>query len=273
MTTLPSTKLIITNLQEGWLRIEFNSPHNRNALSKQLCHELRLILQQVRQDKTIRGVTLSGRNGVFCAGGDLKEFQKEFHTNLASYAEVKQNNQEIGDIFSLLNTLPQVVVILVEGAAIAGGLGLVCCGDVVVVMDDTKFSLTETKIGIPPAQITPFVVKRLGITTARRIILTGTQFTGKEAQLIGLANFCVTNTSELEQVETKIRRDVLSCSPQANAIAKEILLASSEMNTETLSEYAADKFAQAMLGEEGREGIASFVEKRKPYWTKKDKSL
>jgi len=266
MTTLPETKSILLELKDGWLTIWFNTPENRNALSSDLTDELMRVLGTVRDDRNVRGITLRGKGGIFCAGGDLKNFQAGFHGSTASIDDVKAMNIKGGEMFATINTMPQVVLVLVEGAAIAGGLGIVCCADIVAVTSDAKFSLTETQIGIAPAQIAPFVVQRLGQTTARRLMLTGARFTGENSKEIGLSDFIVNDVTGLNETQVDIQKSVMRCAPNANAITKEIVLAASKLTPEEMREFAADGFARCMLSDEGREGIASFIEKRKPRW-------
>ena len=123
MTPLPDTIAIETNLQNGWLTIWFNTPENRNALSQKLADELRAILTLVRDDRSVRGITLRGKGGIFCAGGDLKAFNSSLLDGSASHNDVAAMNATGGALFEMINTMPQVVVALIEGAAIAGGLG------------------------------------------------------------------------------------------------------------------------------------------------------
>ena len=265
MASLPTTEAIILEENEGWLTVWFNTPENRNALSDKLAGELTQTIEAIRDNRTIRGVTLRGKGGVFCAGGDLKAFHTVFQGGAEKEA-VAASNREGGALFAALNALPQVVIALVDGAAIAGGLGLVCCCDIVAVTAKTKFSLTETQLGIVPAQIAPFVVQRLGQTAARRLMLTGARFLGADAKDIGVADFVVDDDAGLDAVETTIKKQVLRCAPGANAATKEILMAAPAMAPDALSAFAADRFAECMLSEEGREGVAAFVEKRRPSW-------
>jgi isohexenylglutaconyl-CoA hydratase len=266
MTTLPKTKKIELALDQGWLTIALNTPENRNALSEELTAELVAALHAVRDDRTVRGITLRGRGRVFCAGGDLKGFKSGFHGEDSNHARVAASNRKGGEMFALMDSMPQVLLVLVHGAAIAGGLGMVCCGDVVAVTGDAKFSLTETQLGFPPAQIAPYVARRLGVSTARRLMLTGARFTGAHARDLGLADFVAEDEIGFDAIEAGIRRDVMRCAPGANAITKEILLAAPRLSADELMDIAADGFARCMLSDEGREGIASFVEKRKPSW-------
>jgi isohexenylglutaconyl-CoA hydratase len=163
--------------------------------------------------------------------------------------------------------MPQVVVILVEGAAIAGGLGLACAGDLVVVTRESRFALTETTLGIAPAQIAPFVVQRMGLSVARRLMLTAARFDGEQAQRIGLADQVVDDVDALDEAEQKIRTRVMRCAPGANAMTKELLLATTRLEPQAMLDLAAERFAEGMLSDEGREGILAFIEKRKPSWS------
>ena len=148
-------KTILLEKENAWLNIWLNRPDSRNALSAEMVSELKSILIDTRSDEVIRGITIQGKGNMFCAGGDLKGFKAVFQNPNTSRAEIENASAEIGVLLDLLNTMPQVVVTLVEGAAVAGGMGLMSCGDVVVTTKDAFFSLTETTLGIPPAQIAP----------------------------------------------------------------------------------------------------------------------
>ena len=266
MSNLPETQNLVLEQSGGWLTIWFNRPEARNALSKELMDELRAVLRAVRDDRAIRGITLRGKGGVFSAGGDLKGFKANYHAGAQSVEDVARSSRAGGEMFDLINEMPQVVVILVQGAAIAGGLGMVCTGDVVAVTKDAKFAMTETTLGIPPAQIAPFVVQRLGLRIARRLMVTAARFDGAEAGRLGLADHVVDDAAGLERIEADVKSQVLRCAPGANAVTKEIVLATRYLGRSDMLDLAAKGFATAMLSAEGREGVSSFLEKRKPVW-------
>ena len=268
MQNLSRTSKIHTELNDGWLTIWLNSPENRNAIGNEMMTDLLAVMDAVRDDRRIRGITLRGKNGIFCSGGDLKSFNA-MQAPGVTHAEVAAMNRRIGDVMLAMNEMPQVVICLVEGAAIAGGLGLMCCGDVILGTEDAKFSLTETMLGIPPAQIAPFVVARVGLSTARRIMLTGARFTGVEAKTYGLLDETAKDVAGLEDIETSIKRGVLKCGPGAIAATKHLILSSRDKSGPEMMDHAADVFAACMLSDEGKEGISSFVEKRKPNWSPK----
>ena len=267
MTEWPKTESIELEREPGWLTIWLNRPQARNALSAAMTDELMTTLEAVRADRELRGVTIRGRGGIFCAGGDLKGFKSVFQGEAATPEDVAAANRAAGDLYDRINRLPQVVLMLVEGAAIAGGLGMLCAADVVVVTRAAQFALTETTLGIPPAQIAPFVAQRIGLPAARRIMLTAARFDGVTAGELGLADEVVEDAEALAAAEQRIRDQVKQCAPGANAATKEILLAAARLDRESIKHYAAEHFAACMLSDEGCEGIAAFIEKRKPKWS------
>lgn len=269
MLTLPETQDLILHLEDGWLTIWLNRPDVRNALSNPMIDELRSVLETISGDHSIRGISFRGKGGTFCAGGDLKGFKAMFHGESQDPEAVAATSRAIGELFLRIDTMPQVVVMMVEGAAMAGGLGMVCAGDVVIVTKDAKFALTEPTIGIPAAQIAPYVVQRIGSTPARRIMLTAARLDGTEAGSLGLADFVADDATDLERIEAEVRAGVLRCAPVANAITKDIVRATQRLDNKAMIAFAAEGFAQGMISDEAREGIGAFLEKRSPSWSVK----
>ncbi len=267
MAALPQTTAIELDLKSGWLTIWFNQPANRNALSAELTADLIATLTAVRDDRTVRGITLRGRGGIFCAGADLKAFNSG-HKSAGGPSREAVIEQSIcgAGMFDLVNTMPQVTIAIVEGAAMAGGFGMACCCDVAICDATAKFAMTETAIGLSPAQISPFVIQKLGFATARRLMLTAARFDGREAQRLGFADFVAEGVAALEAIETTIRSQVLKCAPGAVADTKALILAVPRLDRAQTVQAAAENFAGRMLSDEAREGVASFVEKRKPRW-------
>lgn len=268
MTTLPETTALILEHQESVLRIWFNRPEARNALSAEITGELASVLDAVHDNRAIRTIVLRGKGGVFCAGGDIKGFRSGMQTP-GDRAGVARANRAFGDLMIKLNEQPQVVVMLVEGGAVGGGLGLACVGDVTIVEKETRFQLAETSLGIPPAQIAPFVVERVGLTQARRLMLTGARFKGEEAVRLGIGHFLAEGADDLEKKCEEVLAQIANCAPGANAVTKSIVFESLRRARADALDYAADGFAQCMLSDEGREGVSAFIEKRKPRWAGK----
>jgi len=265
MPHLPSTEKLILDLSNGWLTVWLNTPDNRNALSEDLAAELTATLAAIRDDRSVRGLTLRGKSGVFCAGGDVKAFMAGLSDG-ADHDAVAAMNKSGGALFQQVNEAPQVVIAMVEGAAIGGGMGLACCADIVIAAREATFSLTETQIGIPPAQIAPYVIGRIGLPAARRLMLTGARFDGAYAASIGLADEVAEDAKSLEALEADFRRGVLRCAPGANAATKALALSAARLDRNEMIERAGAVFAECLLGEEGREGVSAFIEKRKPRW-------
>jgi len=268
MTNLPKTETLELELRNGWLTIWFNQPDNRNALSDALVAELASVLKGVRDDRAVRGITLRGRGSVFCAGADLKNFKQNFQVT-GDRSEIITMSKGAAEIFDLVNTAPQVVIVLIEGAAMAGGFGLSCCADAVICESSARFAMTETAIGLSPAQIAPFVIQKLGYATGRRLMLTAARFDGAEALELGFADFIADDVAGLDAIEMQLRKQVLSAAPGAIAGTKELLGQIAGKPRAEVIELAAQNFADRMVSDESKEGIASFFEKRRPSWSVK----
>jgi isohexenylglutaconyl-CoA hydratase len=263
---LPVTQSLLLERDDWVLKIWFNRPEAKNALSAQMTEEFNAVLDAVSEDRSLRAIVLRGAGGVFCAGGDIKGFKSGMQATDAD--EVAASNRSFGDLMIKLNEQPQVVIVLVEGAAIGGGLGLACVGDVTLVTADARFRLSETSLGIPPAQIAPFVTERVGLTQARRLMLTGARFKGVEALALGIAHGVATDTADLEAQCEIILGHIKACAPGANAVTKGILFESVRRPRAEALDFASRGFAQCMLSPEGLEGVAAFVEKRPASWNK-----
>ncbi len=264
---IPQTRTLETKLAHGWLTIALNRPETRNALSSLMIEDLMAVLENTAGNSNVRGITMRGNGGTFCAGGDLKGFKETFDSDTPDIAAIEASSRRAGELFERINTMPQVVVMLVEGAAMAGGLGMVCAGDIVAVTKDANFALTEVTLGIPPAQIAPFVIGRLGLKTGRRLMLTAARFDGAEAHDIGLADYLVDEADSLGSVEAIVKKSVLRCAPGAIAATKEILLRAPHHGAAEMRDHAAQRFAECLTGDEAREGISAFLEKRRPEWS------
>jgi len=255
------------NADSDWLTLWFNQPERRNPLTDGATAELKAIFARLKEDRSVRGVTLRGRGGVFCAGGDLSAFKEGFQTQ-GNRSEIMHMSRGMASLLQSFNSLPQVTIAYVEGAAVAGGFGLMCCADVVICAADTKFSMSETMIGLSPAQIAPYVIQRHGYAPARRLMLTAERFGAAKAQEMGLADFAGKDTAALDAYEHKIRSQVMRCAPGAVAGTKALLIALPQLSRDVAVEAAAENFTQRLLSDEAKDGIASFFEKRKPGWAK-----
>ena len=266
MTTLPATKTLILEPRGSVLTIWLNRPEARNALSAEMVDELGAVLDAIRADRSLRTIILRGKGGFFCAGGDIKGFKSDLQGGAPDRDEVARGNRSFSDLMIKLNEQPQAVIILVEGAAIGGGLGLACVGDVTIVTRDARFRLSETSLGIPPAQIAPFVTERVGLTQARRLMLTGARFQGEEAVRYGIGHILAEDAADMEAKCAEVLEQIALCAPGANAVTKGIVFETTRRPRPEALDFASRGFARCMLSDEGREGVAAFVEKRKPSW-------
>ncbi|MEM6746669.1 MAG: enoyl-CoA hydratase-related protein [Pseudomonadota bacterium] len=252
------------HLQDGWLTLTLDDPDRRNALSDEMSDALRGALGDVREDRSVRGITLRGSGGVFCAGGDLKAFKTDLQAG--GIDAVMELSRGAGALFAMVDSQPQPVIALVDGPAMAGGLGLVCCADVVAVTPDARFALTEVNLGIVAAQIAPYILRRFGPTTGRRLMVTAARFDGQDAYRLGLADHLADDAAALEAYADGVAASVRKAAPGAIAATKALCRAAPNLDAEAMTEEAARVFAETLMSEEGREGIAAFAQKRQPKW-------
>ncbi|MDH1010334.1 isohexenylglutaconyl-CoA hydratase [Pseudomonas nicosulfuronedens] len=263
MNELPNCETLLLEPDGGVLHVTLNRPDSRNAMSLAMVGELRAVLATVRDDRAVRAIVLRGAGGHFCAGGDIKDMAGARAAGPDAYAAL---NRAFGGLLEEAQAQPQVVVAVLEGAVLGGGFGLACISDIALAAADAQFGLPETSLGILPAQIAPFVVKRIGLTQARRLALTAARFDGREALRLGLAHACADSAESLGEQLAQALDQVRRCAPGANAATKALLLATETETLGPLLDDAARQFAAAVTGAEGAEGTMAFVQKRKPNW-------
>ena len=162
MNQFPKTQDLILNNKNGWLEILFNNAVNRNSLKESLVEELLIVFDVAKDNKDIRAIFLRGDGGVFCAGADLKKMKKITESGKEAKNQAYDFSMTIGKLLKVINQAPQIVVSVTEGFALAGGFGIACASDFVISLENTKFGLTETKIGLTPSQISKYVINKLG---------------------------------------------------------------------------------------------------------------
>ncbi len=185
---IPACETLALRL-DGWcLHLTFNRPEVRNALNERMWREISGVFSAIENDRSIRAVVLRGAGGFFCAGGDMKE-----RATIALPVEGGEDpmfarNRMGGRILTQIDRAPQAVIAVVEGAAMGGGFGMVCVSDIAFAAADARFRMPEVTLGIPPAQISPFITRRIGQSQARRLALTAAPIDGLEAAAIGLVH-------------------------------------------------------------------------------------
>jgi isohexenylglutaconyl-CoA hydratase len=267
--TLPETPNLLVRGDGGVLHVTLNRPEVKNALSLGLVRDLNAVFDALHADiGAVRIVVLRGAGGNFCAGADLKEMMaggiKPVKPGEAD--PIADYNRSFGSMLRKVQSLPCVVIAVCEGAVLGGGFGFACVSDIALAHVDAKFGMPETTRGLPPAQIAPFVVERIGLTQARRLCLTGAQFRGVEAAGYGIVHDTFASDDDLATKLGDAIAQVLNCAPQANAVTKQIVLGVAHADMDAVLDDAAQKFAACVRGPEAPEGISAFMQKRKPKW-------
>jgi isohexenylglutaconyl-CoA hydratase len=263
---LPPTSQIRLERLGPVLRLWLDRPQQKNAMSGEMVREIAETFAAIRDDRSVRVVILRGSGGTFCAGADLKNLSAASAGELAS-DELNASNRRFGDMMEQVNSAPQAVIAAVEGYAMGGGFGLACVADITIATADARFAMTEVTLGLVPAAISPFVVRRIGLTAARRFGVSGARLTGEEACAVGVAHRVVPDAAALEAAIVETANQVLRCAPEAVAETKRLMLrAAGAAPMSELLDCAAESFARAVRSAEGREGTRAFVERRPPAW-------
>jgi methylglutaconyl-CoA hydratase len=245
-------------------RVALNRPDVRNAFNEVMIEDLTSVLGKIAADDSVRVVVLTGNGTAFCAGADLNWMKK-----MKDFT-VEENYRDalcLAELMHLLYSLPKPTIARVNGPSIGGSNGLVAACDIVIASHRAEFSLSEVKIGLVPACIGPYLVKRIGESACRDLFLTGERISADQARTLGLANDVVTHGSLDARVAEKVS-NLLSSGPHALAVSKELIARVSEMPLAEAKDYTARVIADLRCGEEAQEGMTAFLEKRKPRWSK-----
>ncbi|MFH1119353.1 MAG: enoyl-CoA hydratase/isomerase family protein [Bacteroidota bacterium] len=259
-TQFNTLEIQITNqVATIWL----NRPEIRNAFNEVMIGELIKAFHEVSSLDDVRVIVLRGRGKSFCAGADLN-WMRDVATY--SYEQNYKESLQLSDCFYTIYNCPKPTIAVVHGAAIGGANGLLSACDMAVCDDETVFSLSEVKIGIVPACISPYVIKRVGEYGARELMLTGRRINGKEAEHFRLVNKSLP-TAELDAYLSNLIALLMSSGPKAMTQCKTLIdQVSNKITLEEALVYTARMIAEIRASEEGQEGMAAFLEKRKPRW-------
>ncbi len=250
--------------QRGAVRwLWLNRPDVRNALNDALIAELSTAFAQVESASDTRVVVVAARGVTFCAGADLNWMRA---TADYSHAQNHADAMKIAQLFQAVHACSRPVIARVQGDAFGGGVGLAAACDLVVAIDSANFSLSEVKLGLVAATISPHLVRAMGARQAARYMLTAERFSAAQACAMGLVNECASAES-LDGVVGEFAQALLRASPAALAATKRLLGQVAEQHLgESLLRATAACIADARVSSEGREGIAAFLERRKPSW-------
>lgn len=245
-------------------RISLNRPEVHNAFNSAMIAELDDAFERVMADKSIRVVILSGEGKSFCAGADINWMREIIHY---SFEQNLEESLQLAEVLHKIYLLPKATIAMVNGTAIGGGTGFLSACDMAVASEEAKFGLSEVKIGLVPAAISPYVIQRIGESKAREYFLTGKRISARKALEIGLINEIVPS-KKLKRTVDEITDLLITSGPEAIAACKELIRRVPEMSFEKVKEYTARMIANMRISEEGQEGMAAFLEKRKPKWAK-----
>ena len=261
--TLPATQYWKVSEDQGAVRLTLARPALRNALDAQTIQEGIALIDALAARDDVRVIVLAGEGTHFCAGADLN-YMKQMRE--ATEDQNIADAVKLGTLFHRIATCPKPVVARVHGAAMGGGAGLVAAADVAVATADTAFAFTEVRLGIIPAVISPYLIRRMGAAKMRRAVLTGYRFDAQEALRLGLVDALAPDEAELDRVVDGIVADFRAAGPKAVTAAKQLLDMVAGMSLENAGGETARRIARIRTTPEAQEGMASFLEKRKPSW-------
>jgi len=251
--------------QRGVLTLGMNRPEVHNAFDAQMIGELADALVAADRDEAVRLVVITGTGSCFSAGADLNWMRSLVH---ASRAENERDALQLARLMRSLNYLSKPTLARINGAAFGGGVGLIAACDITVAVDGARFGLTEVRLGLVPAVISPYVMRRIGESNARRYFLTAERFDSARAREIGLVQQVV-GAERLDETVEDIAAQVLSGGPHAVEHAKQLVFGMAGHDHEAqkdIDEKTARMIADLRVSDEGQEGLAAFLEKRKPGW-------
>ncbi len=248
---------------DGVFEIVLDRPEVHNAFDDRLIASLSELLERLAVDESISVVVLSGRGKSFSAGADLNWMRR-----MADYDDAQNvaDARALAGMLQRLDRLPMTTLALVQGAAMGGGVGLASCCDIVVAADDARFALSETRLGLVPAVISPYVLAAIGARQGRRLMQSGERFDAATALAIGLAHEVVP-ADELVRRGEEMIAELLKCGPAARRVAKELVagVAGRPLDDEVI-DYTARTIARVRASDEGRDGVQSFLDKKRPGW-------
>ena len=258
-----SDELEVALSPEGVLNITMNRPQVHNAFDDKQIARLSAALDEAGANPAVRVVVIAGRGRSFSAGGDIN-YMRRMGSN--TYEENLADGGQLARLMKTLNSLPKPTIARVQGAAMGGGVGLVSCCDFAIGTPSTRLALSEVKLGMVPATISPYVVMTIGEKAARRLFMSGQPVLGEEACRLGFLS-AVVEEDQLDAAVIALARDLLKNAPEAVGRSKQLAMdvAASAINDDLIA-ATIKVIADVRDSDEGREGLSAFLEKRAPAW-------
>ncbi len=251
-------------ITDGIITIWLNRPGVHNAFNGTMLTELVDILDEVHESEDIRVVIFTGEGKSFSAGADLNWMKKMVDY---TYEENLEDSLWISKVFYKIYTLSKPVIAAVNGAAIGGGMGFVGASDIVIASERAKLSLSEVRIGVVPACISPYLIKKVGEGALKELFISGMRFDADKALDIKLINYKVEHGKLLEFAMEKAKQ-LCQCGPKAIAVCKQLFVDVPEMSMKAAYDHTAEVIARLRISDEAQEGMKAFLEKRTPRWQK-----
>ena len=253
-----------------WLYATLNRPKRRNAMNRKMVDELVAVAESVRSDASVRALVLRGAGGHFCAGGDVSDMAGAMGAMTDGQDPIASLNRAFGHMLTNIDTLPCAVIAVCEGAVMGGGFGLACVADVTVASQTARFRLPETSLGITPAQIAPFIVRRVGHSHARRLAVTGETLAPAVAMQLGLAHTLVDVDGDIDAAVAAILARVRRCEPTAVAATKALVNRATVTELDSLLDDAAVEFSALVRRPEAKAGMTAFLTRKPAPWDQED---
>jgi len=243
------------------VRVWFNRPKQHNAFDGEALEQLLAAFDQIANDDTARVIVLGGKGKSFCAGADLKWMAKQGRSS-----DNASGTQTIGRLFDVINDSPKPVIGRVHGAVRGGGNGVVACCDIPVGTVNATFALTEVRLGLAPAVISPYVIGRMGIPAARELFLTGSKFDAHRAKDLNMLHRVCETEEELDAAIARIAGDIAKGGPNAVATCKQLALTVMDVPKAERLAHTSGILAGLRSSKEAQEGMMSFIQKRPAKW-------
>ncbi|MBL8311151.1 MAG: enoyl-CoA hydratase/isomerase family protein [Burkholderiales bacterium] len=250
----------------GVAMVAFNRPEVHNAFDETMIREVIAAFRDLGEDESVRVIIIAAEGKSFCAGADLNWMKR------ASEYDEDQNREDAGELALMLNAIyacPKPVIARVQGNAFGGGVGVVAAADIAIGVADVQFALSEVKLGIIPAVISPYVIESIGARYAHRYFITAERFSGSEAYRIGLLHDLASSVEAMDEMIAGLCSILLSNGPKAITAAKNLIQAVAQKPIDDeLMEDTIERIAQIRSTPEAKEGIGAFLGKRRPNWVK-----
>ena len=249
---------------DAWVLIRLDRPEVGNALNGDLVEKFLALLSELRADESVRAVVVGGSGKIFSAGADLNWMRR---MQDAGQEENRRDAERTAELFTALYDFPRPVIAAVNGPARGGGVGLVASCDFAIAVSKASFAFTEVRLGLIPAMISPFVLRKMGESRARRLFLTGETFRAEQAMAWGLVDRVV-EADDLDEAVRSFLEELRPCAPNATNEVKRLVREVTDLPHEKAVPLTARLIADIRTTPEAQEGMAAFLEKRPPKWAK-----